>query len=623
MCGIIGFIKNDCLLNIYNGLLLLEYRGYDSVGIAFNIGNKTKVIKKKGRVSELRPLIEGYTSNIGIGHTRWATQGRPTTVNAHPHKCKHFTIIHNGIIENSEELKTTLTAKNYNFLSQTDSEVIAVLLEEYYNPNNILQGIKSALDMLTGSYALAILCEHEPESIFLAKKDNPLIIGKGEDFYCFASDTPAIVGFTQNIYKMKDGEIAILNKNSIELYDKELHEKDIVFNKTYLTVDNIDKGNYPTYMLKEICETPLACENTLRYLSTLNFPTESINLEKFNSLVIIGCGTAYHAGLYAKELAVNLLGIDARCITSSEFLIDKSHLDEKTLVIALSQSGETADTIYGIKKAKEKGAYIIALTNVPFSTVTTLSDFCLTTRAGAEIAVAATKSYSTQLVALQYIINKLKEGTTPLETHKLSKDINNVLKYKNFLFDFVNNNSFDNFFFIGKGSDYQTALEGALKVKEIAYCYCDATPSGEIKHGPLAMVDKRTLVVCIISREEYLKSNINAINEILTRGATVLTISPFKICECLPETKVCQCEKKKERLKNQKTSNSLNYENKNIISLQTKKLPVIEVTIPKCEENNRALLSIIPIQLLAYNLSIKKGLDPDKPRNLAKSVTVH
>lgn len=602
MCGIIGFIKDDCLLDIYNGLLLLEYRGYDSVGIAFNSKNKTKVIKRKGRVSELRPLIEGFSSDIGIGHTRWATQGRPTKINAHPHKCKHFTIIHNGIIENSEELKAKLISKNYKFLSQTDSEVIAVLLEDTYTPENILQGIRKTLNMLTGSYAIAILCEHVPNAIFLAKKDNPLIIGKGDDFYCFASDTPAIVGFTQNIYKMKDGEIAVLKKDNVKLYDNKMTQSKIVFNKTYLTVDNIDKGNYPTYMLKEICETGTAIDNTLKYLSTLEFPFDLINLEKFQSLVIIGCGTAFHAGLYGKELAINHLGIDAKCITSSEFLIDHTKLDKNTLVIAISQSGETADTIYGIKKAKQHGAFVISLTNVPHSTVTTLSDICITTRAGAEIAVAATKSYSTQLVALQYLINKL-EGKNQIENkYNISNSIKQVLEYDKFLYDFVQENSFDNLFFIGKGSDYQTALEGALKVKEIAYCYCDATPSGEIKHGPLAMVDKKTLVVCIISKSEYLKGNINAINEILTRGATVLTISPYKISDKLPENKT----------KNYKGSLT-----------ERKKLPVVEVTIPNCDEDSRAILNIIPIQFLAYHLAIKKGLDPDKPRNLAKSVTVH
>lgn len=601
MCGIIGFIKNDCLLDIYRGLLLLEYRGYDSVGIAFNNDNKTKVVKKKGRVTELLPLIEGYQANIGIGHTRWATQGQPTTTNAHPHKCKHFTIVHNGIIENSEELKYELINNNYTFLSETDSEVIAVLLEYYYDPDNILSGIKKTLARLTGSYAIAILCEHTPNNIYLAKKDNPLIIGKGESFYCFASDTPAIVGFTQNIYKMKDDEIAVLDKDYISMYDGNLNKKEIIFNKTYLTVDNIDKGDYPTYMLKEIYEIPKAINNTIDYLSTIDFPTNTLNLGNYNSMLIIGCGTAFHAGLYAREFATRLLGINTQCITSSEFLIDNSKLDDKTLVIAISQSGETADTIYGIKKAKQHGCYVIALTNVPYSTVTTLSDYCITTRAGAEIAVAATKSYSTQLVALQYIIYQLKGIGCLIEKASLKTDIEQVLSYNTFIADFVKNNSFENLFFIGKGSDYQTALEGALKAKEIAYLYCDACPSGEIKHGPLAMVHKKTLVVCIITKQEYLKSNLNAINEILTRRATVLTISPFAISSALPAKKdiaETNCE-------------------------QIKKSPVIEVTIPKCEENNRAVLSVIPLQLLAYHLSIKKGLDPDKPRNLAKSVTVH
>lgn len=579
MCGIIGFIKENCLLDVYKGLELLEYRGYDSVGIAFNYCNQTKIIKQKGRVKDIKPKLNGYTSDIAIGHTRWATHGKPTEKNAHPHKCRYFTIVHNGIIENADSLKEGLIKKGYKFLSETDSEVIAVLLQDCFTPDNILLGIHTALSKLVGSYAVAILSEYTPKTIYLAKKDNPLIIGKGKDFYCFASDSPAIVGYTQNLYRMKDNEIALLSNDTIELFDNNLKKKKTVFHKTYLTVDNINKGSYPTYMLKEIFEIPRAVKSTINYLKKLRDIQNTCNFKDYNSIIFLGCGTAYHAGLFAKSLLDGVASIHTQCITSDEFLYSSINLNKKTLIIAISQSGETADTIGAIKKAKKSGAKVIAITNVPYSTITEFSDYCLLTLAGVEIAVGATKSYATQLIVLKYLCGKIC-GSNKLINELLPQEIQQVLTFNRYIKDFVYKNDFENLFFIGKGVDYQTALEGALKVKEISYVYSDASPAGEIKHGPLAMVGAKTLVVCIITKEIYLKGCLNAVNEVKSRGASVLVISPFE------------------------------------------KISANQITIPKSLENDRSVLSVIPLQLLSYYLSIKKGLDPDKPRNLAKSVTV-
>lgn len=575
MCGIIGFAKKDCLLDVYKGLELLEYRGYDSVGIAYNDFDSTYIVKQKGRVKDIKDKIRNFHSDVAIGHTRWATHGKPSETNAHPHKCGLFTVVHNGIIENADEIRKESIRKGYLFLSETDTETIAVLLQDCFDPDDVISGIKKAIDKLVGTYALAILCEYTPDTAYLVKKENPLIIGKGENFYCFASDTPALVGYTQNLYRMNDNEYAVLTQNSITLYDENLNEKHIFFTKTNITVDNVNKGNYSTFMLKEIYETPFSVKQTAEYLETLSLPLK----KKYDDIYIIGCGTAYHAGLYAKGLIENLLKINAFCIPSDEFIISDCVPSDKSLVIAISQSGETADTICGIKKAKNHNAEVLAVTNVASSTVATMSDYTVTTKAGVEIAVGATKSYATQLIALRFVVYRLANLPFSIESD-LCENLEKVLEYDDYVGSFVNFYDFDNLFFMGLGSDYPTALEGSLKAKEISYVFSDACPAGEIKHGPLAMVTDSTLVICIITKEKYVKNCLNAINEVKSRGAKVLAITCFE------------------------------------------KITVDEILIPKIEENDRSIAAVIPLQLLSYHFAIKRRLDPDKPRNLAKSVTV-
>lgn len=574
MCGIVGFAKQNCINDIYKCLKLLDYRGYDSVGVAYNNIDSTFIVKQKGKVEEIFSLIKNIDTNIGIGHTRWATHGKPSETNAHPHKCGLFTIVHNGIIENADFLRRELIKKGYLFLSETDSEVVAVLLQDYFEPDNVLSGIQKAVKQLTGTYALAILCEYSVDTVYLVKKENPLIIGKGENFFCFASDTPALVGYAQSIYRMRDYEFATIKENSVSLFDKNLKEIPIDFKKSDITQDNIDKGLFPTYMLKEIFEIPESVKQTIEYLKKLTLP-----VFRYNSIYIVGCGTAFHAGLYAKGLIERLLKTTAFCIPSDEFVVSDIEIDENDLIIAISQSGETADTICAVKNAKKNHAKVIAVTNVASSTIATLGDFTVATKAGVEIAVGATKSYATQLVALKYVVNSIA-GLPNTVDYNLSEYIAKMLDYNDYIKTFAFERTFENLFFMGLGSDYPSALEGSLKAKEISLFYSDACHSGEIKHGPLAMVSDKTLVICIVTKEKYLKTSLNAINEVKSRGATVLAISCFE-----------------------NTSEN-------------------EIIIPKCDEDDRSILSVIPMQLLSYYLAIKRNLDPDKPRNLAKSVTV-
>lgn len=574
MCGIIGFAKQNCINDIYNGLKLLDYRGYDSVGVAYNNIDSTIIVKQKGKVEEIYPKIKNIQSNIGIGHTRWATHGKPSEVNAHPHKCGLFTIVHNGIIENADILRTELVKKGYLFLSETDSEVIAVLLQDCFEPDNVLFGVRKAVRKLVGTFALAVLCEYSIDTVYLVKKENPLIIGKGKNYFCFASDTPALVNYTQSLYRMNDNEFAIIKENSVSLFDENLNEIPIEFKNSDITSDNVDKGSFQTYMLKEIFEIPKSVKQTSEYLKNL-----SLNLVRYKSIYIVGCGTAFHAGLYAKGLIEKLLKTNAFCISSDEFIVSDLKVDKNDLFISISQSGETADTICAIKKAKINFATILAVTNVESSTIATMGDYTIITRAGVEIAVGATKSYATQLVALKYIVYTLAKKPFSVDSD-LFESINKMIGYGEYIKNFVFEHDFENLFFMGLGSDYPTALEGSLKAKEISYVFSDACHSGEIKHGPLAMVTNKTLVVIIITKEKYLKTSINAINEVKSRGATVLAVSCFE------------------------------------------KVAENEILIPKCVEDDRSILSVVPLQLLSYYIAIKRNLDPDKPRNLAKSVTV-
>lgn len=590
MCGIVGFLKNDCLTDIYNGLVQLEYRGYDSAGIAFIKNNRVITVKQQGKVAELKPKLPDDYTELGIGHTRWATHGKPSNINSHPHSAGHFTIVHNGIIENFLELKIMLVNCGACFLSDTDTEVIAHLLEYNYDKDFLKTLIKTR-DMLVGSYALAIISSNFPNTVALMKKENPLIVGKGKDFFCFASDSPALVKHTDTIYKMQDGDIALLTKETVKFY-KESKEVTKNFITTPLKQSQLEKGMYESYMLKEIDEIPNSMAASLACIQHNGLDTTlKDKLPHFNKVQLIGCGTAYHACMYGKYLIEKIVRIPAVAEIASEFRYREPLIDKNTLVIAVSQSGETADTLCAVKTAKKAGAYIVAITNVPASSLTNLADTVLLTLAGAEIAVAATKSYNTQLTMLYYItteIAKTRGIKSNLENSAklLRITAETVLNEKHKVIELTKKYSESrNVFFLGRWLDYTTALEGSLKLKEISYIHGEGCPSGEIKHGTLALITKDTLVINIITCSRIKDKSMNALHEVKTRGAKVLLITCF------------------EDLINDSTIDDY-------------------ILLPRINETLAPLISIIPIQLFSYYTARARGNDPDKPRNLAKSVTV-
>ncbi len=590
MCGIVGFAKQDCLQDIYNGLLQLEYRGYDSAGIAYLKDNRVVTVKQQGKVAELKCKIPDDYTQLGIGHTRWATHGKPSDINSHPHSAGRFTIVHNGIIENFLELKIMLVNKGAGFLSDTDTEVIAHLLEHNYN-GDLMSALITTRSMLLGSYALAVMCSDYPDTIILMKQENPLIVGKGEGFYCFASDSPAIVRHTKTIYKMQDGDIALLTKDSARFFEG-VTEKQKQFITTALCPSQLEKGQYESYMLKEIDEIPSAMSASLCCVEHNGLNISVIDkLSSINKIHLVGCGTAYHAALYGKYIIEKLAKMPAEAEVASEFRYREPLVDQHTLIIAVSQSGETADTLCAVKTAKELGAYVIAITNVPASSLTGVADCTLLTLAGAEIAVAATKSYNTQLTLLYYLAVELAKACSlppPAVAHAetIKQNALEALSHKDAIINLTKKYSDSrNVFFLGRWLDYTTALEGALKLKEISYISAEGCPSGEIKHGTLALIAKDTLVINIITCPSIKEKSMNALHEVKTRGAKTLLIT------CFPE-------------------------------LVSDYAVDDYILLPCLNQFLMPLISIIPVQLFSYYMARARGNDADKPRNLAKSVTV-
>ena len=590
MCGIVGFVsEKNCLEEIKGGLEKLEYRGYDSAGVAFFSKGKISTLKKKGRVSSLFPLLQGKTSNCGIGHTRWATHGAPSDINAHPHRCGKFVIVHNGIIENYGELKKELEKKDKYPLSETDSEIIAMLLDNCYK-GDVVEAVREVVKKLKGAFAVAGLCEDFVGKIFLFKRENPLIVGRGEGFFCFASDSPALISHTALLCKMKDGDICEIDKTQAIFYEEKGKIVERVFMPSSLKSDSANKGDFQSFMLKEIYDIPKAIKNTLCKFEKIGLSSlAQKKLRNANHFLFLGCGSAYHACVYGKYLTEKITPLCASAETAGEYRYRRSNLPKNTVVVAVSQSGETADTVTAVKKAKSEGAFVIAITNVPSSTITTFAHESLVTLAEVEIAVAATKSYNTQLVALYWLVSEValmhKKATygagylgeklrsaiiktldVAEETHRIAKRYLGISKV----------------FFLGKNFDYATALEGALKMKEISYIQVEGIPSGEIKHGPLALIDENCLVVHIITDYALLDKCLNVVEEVSARGGETLIIT------------------------------SLNLPDKG----------VKVVKIPKLDAELMPIVSVIPTQFLAYFMAIEMGLDADKPRNLAKSVTV-
>lgn len=606
MCGIIGYIGTKKAKPILiNGLLRLEYRGYDSAGIATIEKDGIKVIKEKGRIANLDAMdgINELEGTIGIGHTRWATHGKPSAVNSHPHydNDKLFAVVHNGIIENYHELRKFLEDNGYTFLSDTDTEVIPNLINYYYKKEeNFLKAVKLACDELKGSFALEILCKYYPDNMIVVRQDSPLVIGRGLDENYISSDIPAILSFTKDFYFLNDREFAVLSRDNIDFYDNNLNRIDKPIKSIEWNTASAEKDGYDDFMLKEIYEQPNAIRETIGSklsedkISFNDFEITKEFLETINRIYIVACGTAMNAGLATKATFENFCKIPTEVDIASEFRYRDPLIDEHTLCIYISQSGETADTIAALKLAKSKGAKTIAIANVIGSSITREADYCIYTHAGPEIAVASTKAYTSQVVLLNIlalyfaeVLDRIPSSTIDsmkkelLELPKKAEiTLRNVAEVKNFA-NIVYKET--DMFFLGRGVDYYVASEGSLKLKEISYIHSESYAAGELKHGPIALIENDVTVVGIITNPNLVEKTISNIQEVITRGAKTLVIT------------------------NQKINESQFFK---------------VINIPDTEPCLSPILSIIPLQLLAYYISKEKGLDVDKPRNLAKSVTV-
>ena len=612
MCGIIGYIGNKKASPILiNGLLRLEYRGYDSAGISTVEPDGLSVMKDKGRVKNLYNLngIDDLKGTIGIAHTRWATHGKPSKENAHPHldNSNSFAVVHNGIIENYNELKKFLSDNGYTFHSQTDSELIPNLIHYYYSKDKqndnqkVLRAVQKTCMDLKGSFALQIISKFMPDNMIVIRKDSPLVIGKCEKENYVSSDIPTILSYTKDFYLLNDYEFAVLSRDNVEFYDINLNKIVKPIKSIDWNINSADKNGYEDYMLKEIYEQPNAVRETIGsrlpenepcHFDDLNFTKEF--LSNINKIYIVACGTAMHAGLSGKSAIEELCRIPVTVDIASEFRYRNPIIDKNTLCIFISQSGETADTIAALKLAKSKGSTALAISNVIGSSITREADYCIYTHAGPEIAVASTKAYTSQVVLLDILAIYFAEilGTTPEiqlkniknEILALPSKIEKTLKCATPIKSFAKKIYQEkDVFFLGRGVDYTTALEGSLKLKEISYIHSDAYAAGELKHGPIALIENGITVVSIITDKNLIEKTISNVQEVITRGAKTLVIT--------------------------------NQE------LPTNNFDTI-ITVPNTNSLVSPILTIVPLQLLAYYISKEKGLDVDKPRNLAKSVTV-
>lgn len=605
MCGIVGYVGcNQATPILLNALEKLEYRGYDSAGIAI-YENKIKVFKDTKKIAELRNDINklNLNSNVGIGHTRWATHGKPTIENAHPHLSANgkFAIVHNGIIENYIPLKEELLSAGFKFKSDTDTEVVANLLEYYYN-RNFFETVKKVLSAVEGSYGIAIMCSDFPSELIVAKQDSPLIIGLGKSENFIASDISAIVDKTRDVVRLCDGELAVIKPNSIEYFDKKFNKISKEICHVDWTILSAEKNGYDHFMMKEIMEQPNAIKATFcpRIIDRkINIPQLNISkeeLEGIKKICMIGCGSAYHVGCMAKYVFERTLKIQTDVEIASEFRYKDPLIDENVMVIAISQSGETADTLAAVKEAKHKGAKVLAIVNVVGSSIANEADIVVPTFAGPEIAVATTKAYSTQLTVIYmlaiYMAEKLGKISSneyesfikdlkalPQKAELVLKDLDKIKKLAQNFFNCKN------IFFIGRNVDYEVALEGALKAKEISYIHSEAYAAGELKHGTISLVEDGTFVVALATNEDLFEKMISNIREVKARGAVVLLVTTEKLA------------------KTQNVADFVFY-------------------VPETNKMMQPSMTVLPLQVLSYYLALYKGCDIDKPRNLAKSVTV-
>jgi len=583
MCGIIGYIgKKSSLPIILNGLKSLEYRGYDSSGIAYKFNNNIKIVKETGKIVNLEKIMDDDYSNIGIGHTRWATHGKPSCENSHPHQVGDVVIVHNGIIENYQELKDFLISKNYEFKSETDSEIVAGLIDYYYQTNkNILEVLERLKKELIGSYALGIMFSDD-ENLYAMKNQSPLIVGKGDNEYFIASDVPAILDYTKKYYLVDDYEIVKLTNNKVEFYnDNKLIEKELL---TFdFKLDVAKKNGYKHFMLKEINEEGEVVSNLYHLLKQNNF-NDLPDLSKYSEIDIIACGSAYYSGMVSKYLIEKYLDIRVNVCIASEYRYQKHIKVNNKIVILISQSGETADTIACLKIAKEFNYDTLGIVNVVGSTIARMVDKVLYINAGCEIAVATTKAYVLQVFMLSLIVYKNMKNKENINFEQLKELINLMImkEYTKFVDKLYKH---DNIFFIGRLIDYALCLEGSLKLKEISYIHSEAYQAGELKHGTISLITEGMPVVGIVTDLEIASKTISNIKEVKARGAYVLLIVREGI----------------------EVSGDL-YDD--------------IIVIPSVSDLIMPMLTVIPLQLIAYYVADKRNCDIDKPRNLAKSVTV-
>lgn len=580
MCGIIGYVgeKRFSIDVIIDGLRHLEYRGYDSAGIAYVKDNNVVIEREVGRISNLESVLKKDTSHIGIGHTRWATHGKPTKENAHPHKVGNITLVHNGIIDNFMELKSVLMSEGYTFKSDTDTEVAAAYIDSLYKENNdMIKSLSICVNKFLGSYAFGIINELETDVLYALRKDSPLIIGVGENENFIASDVPSILKYTNKYIDIENDEIVKITKDKVTVYDKNYN----IINKEISVFEGdanlVEKNGYETYMLKEIHEEAEVIKKTSE--SSIDF-----DITKYDEIDIVACGSAYHAGLVGKYMIEKLCNIKVNVCIASEYQYDKHFYKGKTLVIAISQSGETADTKKCVNIANNMGVDTLGIVNVKGSSIARICKHVIYTLAGPEIAVATTKAYLAQITTL--ILLAVKNSKEKINTEDLQKlpyyietlinkdytSLANMLMTK------------DDIYFIGRGIDYALCMEGSLKLKEISYIHSEAYPAGELKHGTISLISEGTPVIVVATSDElYLKTISNA-KEVKARGAFVILVTDKEVI-------------------NEGVYDEL-------------------ISIPKVTEELRLILTIIPLQLISYEVAKLRGNDIDKPKNLAKSVTV-
>ena len=611
MCGIVGYVGvRQAAPILLDGLGRLEYRGYDSAGIAVRDENRdhVEVVKAKGRLNTLMQMTDSGTAVrgcCGIGHTRWATHGEPSTVNAHPHysREKRVVVVHNGIIENYLGLKEELIEKGHVFKSETDTEVVAHLLEEVYN-GDFVSSVREVLRRIEGSYSLVFMSKREPDKLICTKQDNPLVIGIGEGENFIASDIPAIISRTRRTYILNDGELAVVTKDAIKITNRRGEPVTKKVFEVNWNAEAAEKGGYEHFMLKEINEQPKAVRDTMSQriakdgksivMNELKWDADYLN--SFNKIYIVACGTAYHAGLVGKFYIEKLVRTIVEVDVASEFRYREPIVDENTLFIAVSQSGETSDTLAAMKESKRLGAKTLALTNVVGSSIAREADQVLYTWAGPEIAVASTKAYTTQLILffmLALYMAQIKKTQTPERIEELiaklknipaqvSETLSDVEPIKTFAKQYGFN---EDVFYIGRSLDYDVALEGALKLKEVSYIHAEAYAAGELKHGTLALIVEGVPVIALATQKSVYEKTLSNIKEVKARDAVVIGIAAEGDTEL---------EKYVDHV----------------------------MKVPETDELLIPLLTVVPLQLLAYYAAITRGCDVDKPRNLAKSVTV-